>query len=234
MKITEIDDRSPRGKLLLVIGGAASGKSEYAEKLAIRTTREERGSRLWYLATMHRDPQDPETILRIEKHRRMRDGKGFRTVECERDLAGIREMFHAGDVILLEDLSNLLANECFPPERSACPDFDAGRYRWSAAGERILLPVFEMRERGIHIVVVGNRITEDLPAETESGNGQSRERERSRAEDTESDLVHYIEANQLIQCELGKAADEIVEVVCGVPLIQEPCVTGTGHLTAFP
>ena len=92
--------------LTLVIGGAASGKSAYAEQLACSLA----GERL-YLATML--PSDAESFSRIEKHRRRRAALGFRTVERGMDLAGLE--IPEGMNVLLEDLSNLLANEMFLP-----------------------------------------------------------------------------------------------------------------------
>ena len=92
--------------LSLIIGGAASGKSEYAERHVMKLP----GSRI-YLAAM--EPQDDECRARIARHRAARAGKGFRTIERYRDLAGI-DVPADGDV-LLEDLSNLLANELYGP-----------------------------------------------------------------------------------------------------------------------
>ena len=61
--------------LTLVIGGAASGKSEYAESLVLRSALPR-----YYLATMQ--VWDAECAARVEKHRRMRAAKQFETVEC--------------------------------------------------------------------------------------------------------------------------------------------------------
>ena len=58
----------------LVSGGAASGKSEYAESLVLSCPSEMR----YYIATMM--PFDDECRARIAKHRAMRAGKGFETV----------------------------------------------------------------------------------------------------------------------------------------------------------
>ena len=69
--------------LTLVLGGAASGKSEYAESLVLRTT----GPR-WYLATMQ--IWDAECAARVEKHRKMRAAKQFETVECPLHLEKLR------------------------------------------------------------------------------------------------------------------------------------------------
>ena len=91
--------------LILVTGGAASGKSEHAERLVC----EKAQSRL-YLATMQ--PFGKSAEARIARHRALRAGKGFATVERTLDLANLR-LSRQYDGILLEDLGNLLANELF-------------------------------------------------------------------------------------------------------------------------
>ena len=60
----------------LVIGGAASGKSGYAEGLVLASPHRPR----YYIATM--EPLDGEARRRVEKHRGMRADKRFETVEC--------------------------------------------------------------------------------------------------------------------------------------------------------
>jgi len=94
--------------LILVSGGAASGKSAFAEELI---TSSGIGRRV-YLATMQ--VWDTESRRRVERHRAMRAGKGFETVERPLDLAGAS--LPAGSAVLLEDLTNLTANEFFSPQ----------------------------------------------------------------------------------------------------------------------
>lgn len=91
----------------LVIGGAASGKSEYAELHVTRLT----GRRI-YLAAMR--PWDQECLGRIARHRLLRRDKGFETVERYTDLAGLALPAEAN--VLLECMSNLTANELYDPE----------------------------------------------------------------------------------------------------------------------
>ena len=79
--------------LSLIIGGAGSGKSALAEALCCRLE----GPRL-YIATMQ--AADSESMKRIEK--------------CPHSLD--RAEIPQGANALLEDLSNLLANELFSPE----------------------------------------------------------------------------------------------------------------------
>lgn len=90
----------------LVIGGSASGKSEYAEGHVLTLP----GRRI-YLATMR--PWDRECQDRIARHRRLRRNRGFETVERYTDLSGLKLPPESN--VLLECLSNLTANELYDP-----------------------------------------------------------------------------------------------------------------------
>ena len=94
--------------LTLVSGGAASGKSEYAESLALGSAAPNRV----YLATM--EVWDQEGKARVARHRTLRQGKGFYTIEAPRNLERVE--LPGNSCVLLECLSNLCANECFGPE----------------------------------------------------------------------------------------------------------------------
>ena len=91
----------------LVIGGSASGKSEYAERLVQGLP----GAR-YYIATMR--PWDGECLARIAKHQAARAGRGFVSVERYTALGGLD--LPGGCNALLECLSNLTANELYQPE----------------------------------------------------------------------------------------------------------------------
>lgn len=65
----------------LITGGSGSGKSEYAEGLSLSLA----GKKRIYLATMR--IWDGEGRARVQRHRRMRSGKGFYTAERYTDLA---------------------------------------------------------------------------------------------------------------------------------------------------
>ena len=91
-------------EIQLILGANSSGKSKYAEDLAVAA-----GSDRIYLATMV--PQNEENDRRIEKHRIQRQDKGFQTIEVPWNIGEIpvdRE-----SVVLLEDASNLFANGIF-------------------------------------------------------------------------------------------------------------------------
>ena len=92
----------PPVRLILVTGGARSGKSDYAERRALELGAEA----VTYVATAA--PGDDEMARRIARHR---DGRprGWRTVEAPRD-AGAAVCAAATDVVLLDCLTLLASN----------------------------------------------------------------------------------------------------------------------------
>ena len=95
--------RKKRGKLILVLGGARSGKSRYAQQLA---------ERLWrkpvFLATA--EVTDDEMAARIAKHRADR-GARWQCMEEPLDLAGALARAGAqGDGVLVECVTVWLGN----------------------------------------------------------------------------------------------------------------------------
>ena len=129
-------------KLYLITGGSGSGKSRYAEELALRCPGELR----IYLATMR--VWDEEGKRRVERHRRMRAGKGFRTEERFTDLSGfVPPGPGPADVILLECMSNLAANE-----------FYAGG---EGARDRILQGIKSLQNRCRALIIVTNEVFSD-------------------------------------------------------------------------
>ncbi|WP_409969946.1 bifunctional adenosylcobinamide kinase/adenosylcobinamide-phosphate guanylyltransferase [Bengtsoniella intestinalis] len=91
--------------MIVVSGGSGSGKSAFAENLAVQR----HPSPLQYIATMQ--VWDAECEARVARHREMRAGKGFATVECPSGLDTLTLPTPCS--VLLEDLPNLVANEFF-------------------------------------------------------------------------------------------------------------------------
>lgn len=90
--------------LILVKGKTGSGKSAFAEALTARL-----GTRLHYIATMR--PFGDEGAERVERHRAQRAGLGFVTQELPYAVG--QADLPPGAAVLLEDVSNLLANAMF-------------------------------------------------------------------------------------------------------------------------
>ena len=68
--------------ITLIMGGSGSGKSAYAEDYALAQAGE---SSKYYIATMQ--IYDAEGQRKVERHRRLRAGKGFVTIEQPTDIA---------------------------------------------------------------------------------------------------------------------------------------------------
>lgn len=188
--------------LHLVIGGSASGKSEYGERLvvdyyknAVQDTKiaENEKAALYYVATMY--PYDEESVKRIEKHQRLRAGKGFETIECPYHFKKTMEQAIVSDkrktsFILLECMSNLLANEMYMEEGAV---FDE-----ESAKKEIIEPVLEVAKQVADFVIITNEIFSDG---MDYGSSEK-----------------YIALLGFINKELAKHADDVTEVVCGIPV----------------
>ncbi len=118
----------------LVIGAAASGKSAYAESLCLGHD----GPRV-YLATM--EPFREEGARRIARHRALREGKGFSTLECSRDVGAAAPGLPRGCTLLLEDVGNLVANELFAEGGLSRVTPTLRRARYSEASNGSLRPL---------------------------------------------------------------------------------------------
>lgn len=91
--------------LILLTGGSACGKSTYGEKLAVQGPKP-----LYYVAAMQ--PYDDECLKKIARHRDLRSGKGFLTIERYAGVDSL-ELPQKGGTALLECLCNLTANEMY-------------------------------------------------------------------------------------------------------------------------
>ena len=181
--------------MVLVTGGAASGKSEYAERLVCGEVPEAAdvppagGSRI-YVAAMQ--PFGSEAKERIRKHRAAREHRGFRTVERFTDLSGLR--VPPGSRVLLEDLGNLTANEMFSAGGTADP---------GEAAEAVIRGLLRLKEQCGLLVAVTNEIFSGgcgYPAET----------------------LQYLRALAEVNRRAAAAADQVTEVVCGIPVQRRP------------
>lgn len=193
--------------LHIVYGGSASGKSSYAESFAMSLQGD---GRLLYIATMYpykwnTTEIDPETMQRIERHRAMRADKGFDTVECYRHVEHI--MAKRQDVLLLECMSNLLANEMYlEPDAEAVGIAGKAGFEMSKTlspvSKKIVQALVNLSTRVQDVVIVTNDVFSD---------GGSLTYDESTRE--------YVKNLAEINCALARVAETVTEVVCGIPVI---------------
>jgi adenosylcobinamide kinase/adenosylcobinamide-phosphate guanylyltransferase len=97
--------------IILVTGGARSGKSAYSETLA-----KSFGGSMAYIATC--PVMDAEMARRVERHRQQRKNDGWTTIEEEINLAGAIRQAVQYDTILVDCLTLWVNNLMYHAERS--------------------------------------------------------------------------------------------------------------------
>lgn len=199
-------DREDEIMYYLVTGGAGSGKSEYAEELALSLV--DKDDHLYYIATMY-PYDDEETNRRIERHRNLRAGRGFVTIERPVEISKVLDEikisggvttkdnsvqdtislsyicpYLKSSVVLLEDLTNLYANES---------------YQTNGHPHEIIEPLRELSANVKALIVVTNELYCD-------GNQYPEE------------TMGFLRELALINRSIAKDADKVFEVVAGIPV----------------
>jgi adenosylcobinamide kinase/adenosylcobinamide-phosphate guanylyltransferase len=111
-------------ELILILGGAGSGKSAFAQQLA-----QQKAERVFFVATA--EAKDSEMAMRVRRHRRRRPGQ-WHTVEEPLELARAIGEAVSLQVVIVDCLtlwvSNLLqANEAQEPAEQEAAVLDAAR-----------------------------------------------------------------------------------------------------------
>lgn len=134
-----------QNKITLILGGARSGKSAYAEKLAMDS-----GLSVTYIATAQ--VYDEEFKARVQQHKDRRPSH-WQLIETPHYLAlssaGLRANSHAG-VILIVDCLTLWLAQCICPECAPPEGVDWAQQR---AAFLELLPTLPC-----HIILVSNEV----------------------------------------------------------------------------
>lgn len=235
--------------IYLVTGGSGSGKSEYAEQLLCDLCRQKGGGEKYYIATMI--PYGEETKQKIARHREMRKEKAFHTRECYLDLKKFvtetfaKEKFVAEEprtgsaqrqtlqsvqssesvrqrFVLLECMSNLVANELFEPEGVRFTDSWNQENRTARAcpqtadflANEIAEGVMRLSEECEDLVVVTNEVC-------------------SESMEDSPEMRFYKQVLAGVNRRLAKAAVQVTEVVYGQPVLLKQSVKEKDRLQKY-
>ena len=147
------------------------------------------GKSKYYIATMQVG-DDEENIERVEKHREMRKEKGFTTIERQVNVDKALDEMSDSKNALLECVSNLVANEMF---------FDGEIIGREDTVKKVKDGISKLVEGTENLVVVTNNVFES-------------------DSDYDEITLSYMDALGEINSFLATLADEVYEVVVGIPL----------------
>ena len=204
--------------ITLVTGGSGSGKSEYAEGLILDSS----CSRRFYVATMI--AYGKEGRDKVERHRMLRQGKGFITIEKPRDVgrvmfeeheAGSGASSRADRALLLECVSNLAANEMFKEkgtgkeegtQKEGTGKTEAGEQQGGPIqrlSHKIAEDIISLAGQVQDMVIVTNEVDRDGIC-------------------YEPETMEYIRLMGCLNQKLASAADRVVELVHGIRVLWKP------------
>ena len=172
-----------------ISGGAKNGKSTLAQDLALALAK---GGKHYYVATMISTGAEDDD--RIRRHIADRDGMGFETVECFRNILDCLQIADIDGVFLVDSVTALIQNSLFPVEKNYEMDL--------AAANRCADELVEFARTVRHAVFVSDYIYSDAEAFSES---------------TEA----YRKCLADIDRRLAKVCDTVIEVSAGQFIIHK-------------
>ena len=166
-----------------ISGGAKNGKSTLAQDLTVALAG---GGKHYYIATMISTGAEDDD--RIRRHIEDRDGMGFETVECFRNILDCLRVADRSGVFLVDSVTAMVQNALFPVEKNYEMDPEGAR----RCGDELVEFAAQVR----HVVYVSDYIYSDAERYSES---------------TET----YRQALAEIDRRLAKVCDTVVEVSAG-------------------
>ena len=191
--------------MYLIIGGSGSGKSVYAEELLFSLPD---AGKKYYIATMQ--AYDEESVRRVKKHRKQREGKKFYTIEQPVHVSkALAQMDADKKSAMLECVSNLVANEMFAKDVDDCDVIETGlknkkNHSAETVAGKIVEDIMKLNHELQQLVIVSNNVFEDGISYDEM-------------------TMEYIKTMGIVNQKLAAAADVVTEVVVGIPIMaKEP------------
>lgn len=209
--------------MYLIIGGSGSGKSAYAEELLFSLPD---AGKKYYIATMQ--VCDEESVRRVKKHRKQREGKKFYTIEQPVHVSKALAQMDAGKKsAMLECVSNLVANEMFAKDVYAedmhaedphaedmnaddCDIIETGLKKSKdcsaeVVADKIVDDIMKLYQPLQQLVIVSNNVFEDGISYDEM-------------------TMEYIKTMGIVNQKLAAVADVVTEVVVGIPVMAKEWV----------
>lgn len=165
------------------------GSGSGKSEFAEKTTLEiSKNKERYYIATMK--VYDDEGLKKVEHHRNMRDNKGFKTIECPDNIGEIIDQYNFfSSTVLFECMSNYLANKMFGEDNIISNNILS----------EIISDISNLSKICNNLIIVTNEVFSD-----------------GVLYDTLTQ--EYISYLGSINQELSKIADQVYEVIYGIPV----------------
>ena len=175
-------------KLTLILGGARSGKSDHAQRLA-----QQRSESVLFVATA--EAGDEEMAARIAEHRAARAGH-WQTLEAARDLGeSIRQHQPQAELVLIDCLTLLASNVL-----TSLPETVSPQEAEAALDREIDLIMETYAASRAEWIVISNEVGSGIVPPYALGRS-------------------YRDALGRANSRLARAADEVILLVAGLPLV---------------
>ena len=138
-----------------ISGGAKCGKSSLAQELTVALSK---CGRHYYVATLISSGKEDDD--RIRRHLADREGMGFETVECFRNIMDCLNVADQEGTFLVDSVTSLIQNALFPVEKNYEMDI--------AAANRCADGLVEFAKTVRHAVFVSDYIYSDAERYSES------------------------------------------------------------------
>ena len=172
---------------IFISGGAKNGKSTLAQNIAVAL-----GEKRYYIATMISTGEEDNE--RIRRHIVDRDGQGFETVECFRNIMDCLNIADKDGVFLVDSVTALIQNSLFPIEKNYEMDL--------STANRCADELIEFAVTVRHAIFVSDYIYSDAERYSKS---------------TET----YRKCLAEIDCRLAKICNTVIEVSAGQSIIHK-------------
>ncbi|MEA3284894.1 MAG: bifunctional adenosylcobinamide kinase/adenosylcobinamide-phosphate guanylyltransferase [Synergistota bacterium] len=148
------------GNIVLVLGGARSGKSGFAQSLISDQERYSLRTSVFYVATA--GIEDDEMARRVARHRADRPDR-WKTLEAQNDVVGTLEEIPSKSIILLDCVTMMVTNLMF----SRRTEWDGLSMEEERSVEQFVLEEVDrmlevFRRRDISAVLVSNEVGQGL------------------------------------------------------------------------
>lgn len=190
-----------RGMLYFISGGVRSGKSTYAEQLAVSLSKN--SGVVYYVATSI--AYDEEIEQRVKRHQQMRNNHSvpFITYEQPIHIEKIIERFHQHDVVLIDCLTTLLSNELFLGWEQGIENWRSERNRTEIYA-RLINTFQTFQQKEINVILVSNELGNDLLPNDES-------------------TFYYLQMLGKLHQEIVALSDFAILVQFGIPIYIKGC-----------